>query len=280
MHEMSVDACAEQFTADVLSAAAQHIPQRIIKCRKSTHPWMTDHVLSLVELKINACGTDLEKQAQNDCSQGILEAYHTYTGKVREELKGAKRGTKKWWTKSRDLQQQKKRPSSIPALKELGGEWIHDAECKANLFAQTFKGKSKLPDIQPNAYSAIPTSRGLQKIPKTPSTQQVERVIDNLDDSSSTGPDLLAVRILKDCVKEIAEPVRKIVERILEMEQWPAIWRQHWIVPIYKKKAVFKLQRDPSDTTTVKNCGKVIADRIDPIHQSLWMFWGESVRVH
>ena len=239
IHEESADVCAEQFTADVLSAAAQYIPKRIIKCRKSTHPWLNDHVLDLVESKKQAWGTDHEKQAQTECSQGILEAYHTHTGKVREELLCAKRGSKKWWTKSRELLQQKAKISSIPALKDQGGEWIHDAEAKANLFANTFKDKFKLPDKQENEYSEIPRSCGLQKTPKAPSTKYVEKVIEHLDDCSSTGPDQLGVRILKECAKEIAGPLRKIVERILATGQWPSLWRQHWVVPIYKRKAVF-----------------------------------------
>ena len=58
--------------------------------------------------------------------------------------------------------------------------------------------------------------------------------------NSGTGPDMLPARILKFCAEELAVAVLKLAERILETGIWPDGWREHWIVPIYKRKAVYK----------------------------------------
>ena len=62
-----------------------------------------------------------------------------------------------------------------------------------------------------------------------------------LCEDSSTGPDLVPVlaRILKRCAGQLAKPIQFLLQRMLETASWPESWRVHWVVPIYKKKAVF-----------------------------------------
>ena len=43
--------------------------------------------------------------------------------------------------------------SSVPALKTSDGAWVLDAQQKANLFADTFAGKSKLRRLCRNSYT-------------------------------------------------------------------------------------------------------------------------------
>ena len=64
-------------------------------------------------------------------------------------------------------------------------------------------------------------------------------VLAGLRDDSSTGPDLLPARILKRCAEQLAKSLRSLLQRMLETKSWPESWREHCVVPIYKKKAVF-----------------------------------------
>ena len=61
----------------------------------------------------------------------------------------------------------------------------------------------------------------------------------NLKEDSGTGPDLLAAKVLKHCFSSLAIPVAMLARLILKKGIWPAMWKVHWISPLYKKKAVF-----------------------------------------
>ena len=77
---------------------------------------------------------------------------------------------------------------------------------------------------------------------RTRSTHDVRKNLEALDVNSGIGPDLLPARILQFCAKELSVPILKLVDRILETGEWPKCWREHWVVPIYKRLAVFKPQ--------------------------------------
>ena len=51
---------AQQLTDLILDCARHHIPQRTLREHKSTHPWVNERVIKLVEAKRAAEGTDQE----------------------------------------------------------------------------------------------------------------------------------------------------------------------------------------------------------------------------
>ena len=63
-------------------------------------------------------------------------------------------------------------------------------------------------------------------------------MLEELDADSGTGPDGIATRFLKTCAPELSIPTAKLVRRIVSLGQWPAVWTEHWLMPLYKKKAV------------------------------------------
>ena len=76
--------------------------------------------------------------------------------------------------------------------------------------------------------------------PAIPDLAFAEQTLAALDEHSGTGPDLLPSRVLKRCTKSLAQPLRALAVRILATGQWPDGWREHWVAPIYKRKAVFR----------------------------------------
>ena len=64
-------------------------------------------------------------------------------------------------------------------------------------------------------------------------------VLAGLCEDSSTGPDLVPAHILKRCARQLAKPMQSLLQRMIETASWPESWLVHWVVPIYKKKAVF-----------------------------------------
>ena len=59
---------AQRLTQAILELAAYYIPQRILRERKSTHPWITEAVLKKVLDKRAAEGTEKEQECRKKCS--------------------------------------------------------------------------------------------------------------------------------------------------------------------------------------------------------------------
>ena len=63
----------------------------------------------------------------------------------------------------------------------------------------------------------------------------------NVKEGSATGPDGVPARVLKRCAAELAKPFWKLASKVLQEQRWPAGWLLHWVIPLYKKKAVWDL---------------------------------------
>ena len=72
-----------------------------------------------------------------------------------------------------------------------------------------------------------------------PAVETVTDVLRKMPENSATGPDGISTRLLRECAEELAEPVLHLFETIVDEGKWPTVWREHWIVPIHKRKIVF-----------------------------------------
>ena len=167
-----------------------------------------------------------------------MNAYWQYVGQTRTELLELKRGSKAWWTKARGILQDCK-ASTIPALQNNRKEWVMEPQGKPDVFANTFQDKYKLPDTEVNKYSELEQTVRESTVQK-PTVEAVCQVLGKMQEHSATGPDLLPSKILKVCAAQLAEPIRRLVYRMLDTGEWPETWLQHWITPIFKRAAVFK----------------------------------------
>ena len=68
---------------------------------------------------------------------------------------------------------------------------------------------------------------------------QAEETLRALRAEAATGPDLVPTRVLQGCSKELALPLHKVATKALHSGRWPKAWLEHWILPLYKKKAVW-----------------------------------------
>ena len=243
------DRGAEKLTETLLKALKEAVPERTLYEKKTTHPWLTEKAVQLVAAKHAAEGTEKEQEAVEECSAGLLEEYLAYVERVRGELATLKPGSKKFWTKCTELQNQKKKTCSVPALKDteglLGnsstGKWCTTAEDKANLLAKTFATKYKLAAEVTNEYSAL-EEREEEQNWEFPGEETALKVLKALHDESATGPDLVPTRFLHHCATELAAPLLKLARRILDTGRWPEFWLLHWVIPLYKKKAVWSAE--------------------------------------
>ena len=68
--------------------------------------------------------------------------------------------------------------------------------------------------------------------------QLVKEVLRELSIFSAVGPDLISNRVLKRIAGTIAPALALLIERILQEGIWPTNWRDHWLIPIFKRGAL------------------------------------------
>ena len=131
--------------------------------------------------------------------------------------------------------------SSIPPLKKEDGTWVTTREKKSELFRETFTAKYKLHEGCTNKFSDVPPPGGNTMSTFHPiRARRATHFLKALDEDSGTGPDLLASRILKRCHSSLGVPVAKLARKIVGTGKWPTPWKDHWVPPLHKKKAVYE----------------------------------------
>ena len=95
-------------------------------------------------------------------------------------------------------------------------------------------------------------------------SRTAERFLKQLKLDSATGPDAVGTRVLKYCAQSLAVPVALLARNALEQQCWPACWKEHWLLPLYKKRSVF----DPGNYRGVHLTSQVakVVERLLGIH--------------
>ena len=78
---------------------------------------------------------------------------------------------------------------SIPGLKNVAGEWVHDPGEKADLFAETFAKKCVLAEREDNRYTNLERCNESQWQLLVRTTENAKRQLTSLRVDSATGPD-------------------------------------------------------------------------------------------
>ena len=120
-----------------------------------------------------------------------------------------------------------------------------------------------------NEYSPIEESDDRQEELQLPTEEMAYVLLTELREDSSTGSDNVPARILKKCARALATPIALLVMRIILMGQWPDSWRDHWIIPIFKKGAVFKPENYRAIHITAQ-LSKTAERIVKPITEPFW----------
>ena len=112
--ELDTSAGAEKLTETILAYANEAIGKRLLKERKSTHPWLTDKAVKAVAERDAAAGTDGETYAVLECSRIMKEEREAYIENVKHQLLNLPQGSKLWWTKVRELVGEEIKKCNIP----------------------------------------------------------------------------------------------------------------------------------------------------------------------
>ena len=106
--------------------------------------------------------------------------------------------------------------SIIPALQRNDKTWVFSGVHKSNILAKEFATNGKLRERLINEYSnkwdygEVDVVQGFWPIRE----RHVAYVVKILDEDSSTGPDLLSTKILKNCVKSLTRPITMLARKM------------------------------------------------------------------
>ena len=89
-----------------------------------------------------------------------------------------------------------------------------------NLFALTFSKKFTLPDLVVNDFS-FDGARSVTEAFILIRESHLCIFFRRMDTFSGTGPDLLAIQVLLECLQKISLPLAKLIRRIIELGRWP-----------------------------------------------------------
>ena len=127
--------------------------------------------------------------------------------------------------------------NKIPVIRPIfhDNKFITDFKQKAEIFNSHFSkqctpliNNSKIPSECPRK-----SNESLSSI--TFETNDIEKIIKNLDPNKSHGHDMLSIRMLKLCGESIYKPFNLILKSCLKTGQFPSEWRKANVVPVFKK---------------------------------------------
>ena len=206
----------------------------------------------------------MERETTLACSAGLAAEYHDYIVRTAQKIRELKPSSKLWW-KSHET----RGPGN-------DGVWVLDAQGKANLFADTFSGKCQLPQPRLNVYTECHNAH--------PLFSRQKNNVGTLSRTSVRKAPLVRTWCLHASSKDVRSSWPNCCRSCqLETASWPESLREHWIVPIYKKKAVFfsrQQQRCPLDCTIVKGWRTLGAPNARNTHQPHSCFRTKSVPQH
>ncbi len=234
---LPTDTVAKAFTETIVKVLDETVPVKEIVTRSSVHPWLNDRCRHAIDARIEAQGTDQEIPARDECSRILLEEHDRYVNKVRRKLAELPSSSRGWWRLAHNLAGKRTKSSGVQSLKSREGVWARSAVDKAELLAETFTKKSELPESEVNGYSPLraPCFASDSFLPVR--TRDVAKILKKLKADSSTGPDGIASRVLKHCASGLSYPLTLLIRRMLSECRWPDVWREHWVVPLFKKRS-------------------------------------------
>ena len=74
-----------------------------LRARKSTHPWLNDCAVALVDAMRAAQGTLLERERTLACSAGLAAECHDYIVRTDQKMRELEPSSKLWWKKAKEV---------------------------------------------------------------------------------------------------------------------------------------------------------------------------------
>ena len=204
---------------------SNYIPHETITCDDRNPPWIGEKIKKLVLHKIRAYNaysrdknnTDLLNKFQSlqaHLKTSIEESKQKYYSRLSNKLLDSKPSPKSYWSILKTFLNNKKIPCIPPLLHN--GKFIMDFKEKAELFNDFFTMLCSL--VNNNSELPSVLTKETCKLLSTVefSTNDILKIIRNLNPNKAHGHNMISVRMLKICDESICKPLSIIFRSCLE----------------------------------------------------------------
>ena len=237
-----VDTIVDIITNTILNIADNTIPNRFITVHKDSRPWITTSIKKFIRRK-----NRIHKKAKhtnsinhwekyritrNKCNNLIRMAKNDYFSTISEKIIAESSGSKNWWNLVKRLLGSSKN-RSIPPL-QTDDDLICDNFAKCELINDFFSEQSNLDDS--NSTVPEPIDPLYDKLTQLHITEtDVEDVLQLLDTTKATGPDLINPRLVREGASILKLPLCLLFNLSLSTCRFPTQWKLANVTPVFKK---------------------------------------------
>ena len=251
LSNVSIDKKVCYFTETLLNIIHNFIPPEIIVWENRDLPWMNNKIKKLINEKNLAyksknlayksyCRFNRDvflfekfKFLQNQLNVSIENSKQTYYSKLAGKLANPATSSKTYWSILKTFLNNKKIPCIPPLFHE--NKFITNFKEKAELFNTFFANQCTLlnnSSVLPNNLAKL-TNKSLDTV--NFSTDDISKIINNLDPNKAHGHDMLSIRMIKLCGNSICKPLSIIFNDCLKEGKFPSDWKKAHVVPVHKK---------------------------------------------
>lgn len=165
---------------------------------------------------------------RNRFNSVVNVAQEKYTSDLQNRIKSSPRY---FW----NFINKKRKNSSYPSSFSFNNYTTHSLPEISNLFAEFFES-AFVTSIRNNNcdFSNLESYSYLNNISFDIDHLSVEKVLSNLDDCHTAGPDGIPPFLLKNCVKTLAAPLTYLFNLSLSRNHFPTLWKSSFIIPLHK----------------------------------------------
>lgn len=247
-NDQNPDNIADCIDQNILNAASESIPNRIVTIRPNDVPWINNDVKKQIrkrrklhqraKLLNNENAWANFRKIRNETTKLIKKTKSDYQNNLTTQINSDNITAKTWFKLAKKLTN-KQSTSTIPTLTD-GLAIAESNKEKADLLNTYFSKQSTIE----NPHHPLPPLEIITNVlisGVTVTTQDVKDSINSMDSAKASGPDLISPRLIKEGKDELASPLARFFNKLLLKSVFPSSWKLANVCPIYKKS-------DPSKT--------------------------------
>ena len=225
------------FHVSIVNTIHNFIPFERTVCGNKDPPWISSEIKNLIsEKNLAYCRFNrdvfLSWISTNQLYVSIKNSKQTYYSKLSSKLANPATSSKTYWSILKFFLNNKKIPCIPPLFHE--NKFITNFKEKAELFNTFFANQCTLlnnSSVLPNNLAKL-TNKSLDTV--NFSTDDISKIINNLDPNKAHGHDMLSIRMIKLCGNSICKPLSIIFNDCLKEGKFP--WKKAHVVLFTRKE--------------------------------------------
>lgn len=242
-NDVNVDMITDAITSKIVDSATKTIPNKEVSIRPRDPPWMHNELRKLIRRRkrihklAKRTNSDLNwskfRRLRNKITKKVRAAKTYYESNISQKLKTCSNDIKTWWKLSKQILTFDNKTELIPSITHNNNTYETSNE-KAELFNSFFLQQSELTDALP-VLPTLEISENQQLNTINISYLDVRDVLQHLNVSKASGPDLINPRLLREAADQLSYPLSKFYNHLIQKGRFPSAWKIANVIPVFKK---------------------------------------------